>query len=547
MTQIKDLLNSLTLKQKIYIAAVLLAMGASLWWLVNWKKEADFRTLYSGMAVEDAGTLLQKLKESGVEYRLTNNGTSVMVPSARLDELRLDLAREGLPRSGRVGFEIFDRTQFGTTDFAEHINYRRALEGELERTIMVMAEVARARVHITFPEDSVFVQNRRPAKASVLVDLRHSDGLASSSISAITHLLASAVEGLTPDAVSVVDRQGHLLSRPRPNSPNGLVPPDDMLDFRDRLESTMLAKLNQALEPVLGPEHFRTGVTVECDFSTTEESEETLDPSQSVMVTTQRTEENGSGTTPGGIPGTASNLPNPAQRSNSTSGVTRRTENTTYQTSRTVRHVKQPKGTLSRISVAVLVDYDTRWEQQGENMERIVEPPSPERLQTIHDIAAAVVGLNPNRGDQITVEALPFEVNGDLLNPGLNSDGVPSPQTPTGIWGWFTGLGPIGWIAAGVGVFIVGGLMVFLIRGRRRPVPAVQRSPELPASGQTGSAAGHVEGSIDQKLAAQTLMALEAASRDDGMDKVVEALRGAVQKDSTAAAGVVRSWLAESN
>jgi flagellar M-ring protein FliF len=548
MEQLTRLLQSLTLKQKISIVVALAFVGTSLTWLVSWRKEAGFRPLYTNMQSEDAGALLQRLKESGVEYRLTNNSTTVLVPAAQIDELRLELAREGLPKSGRIGFEIFDRTQFGTTDFAEHVNYRRALEGELERTIMALAEVERARVHLTFSKDSVFVESQKPAKASVLIQLRRSNTLASGRVLAITHLIASAVEGLAPEAVSVIDRQGRLLSRPRSNTPDELSPPDTMLEYRERIERAMLAKLNQALEPVLGANHFRAGVTVECDLSSSEETEETVDPSQSVMLTMQKSEEVGAGVVPAGVPGTAANLPNPPPTNTSSTGMTRRTENTTFQTSRKVRNVKQPKGSIQRVAVAVLVDYNVRFEQEGEETRRIVEEPAPERLESIRNIAAAVVGLDVTRGDLLTVEAIPFEPNGTDFENGPGGS-LTDAQPPTGLWGWFSQLDQTLKIAVAGGVIVVVVVLLLVLRRLFRKVGAsVSQATRasLPSGSNTGRA--NLEQDTALTLQEQTLKALETASHsEEGMETIVMALRKAVQQDSAAAAGVVRSWMVERN
>src|SRR6478672_4911933 len=210
------ILANLSTRQRITILVVAIAIGAGLYSLVQWKKEADFRPLFTGLAPEDAAGIVQKLKEAGTEYRLPEGGGSVLVPSARLADLRLTMASAGLPKSGRIGFELFDKVNLGATEFTEHINYRRALEGELERSVMSMAEVEQARVHLTFPKDSVFLDAQQPAKASVLVKTRPGARLSPQNVVAIDHLVASAVEGLAPDAVSVLDMNGNLLGRPRP-------------------------------------------------------------------------------------------------------------------------------------------------------------------------------------------------------------------------------------------------------------------------------------------------------------------------------------------
>jgi len=234
-----------------------------------------------------------------------------MVPSARVAELRLEMASADLPRTGRIGFELFDKTNLGTTDFAEHVNYRRAIEGELERSVMALAEVECGRVHVTFAKDSVFLDSRQPAKASVLVKLKPGARLTPQNVTAIQHLTASAVESLSPDAVSVLNMDGTLLSKPRrdPDSESGAS--GAMADYRQALEKEYLAKIKATLDPLLGPEKYRTGVSLDCDFTSGEQSEETFDPNRSVMVSSQKTEDASGITSPSGVPGTASNLPRP--------------------------------------------------------------------------------------------------------------------------------------------------------------------------------------------------------------------------------------------
>src|ERR1039457_3395401 len=391
----KRLLNTLTWKQSLSILIAAGAVVAALVAFSHWHEERDFRPLYSALSAEDAAAILAKVRENGSEFRLSDNGTVVLVPSAKVAELRLQLAASGIPKSGRIGFELFDKTNFGASDFAEQINYHRALEGELERSVMALAEVEQARIHITFPKDSVFLESRQPAKASVLVKLRPGARLSPQNVSAICQLTASAVEGLQADGVSVVDMRGNLLSRPRkPASPGDAEPSDAILEYRQQIERDLLTKINTTLEPLLGAYKFRAGVSVECDFTSGEQSEETFDPAKSVMVTSQRTEDMTGVNQASGVPGTASTLPRPTSRPGSASGgVTRRTESVAYQSSRTIRHVKLPQGNLKHMSVSVLVDHAVRWEGSGPKAKRIVEPPTPEKLKVIKDLVAGIVGL----------------------------------------------------------------------------------------------------------------------------------------------------------
>jgi flagellar M-ring protein FliF len=428
MEQLRKLIAALSLRQKVSIVLASVLVGGALFGFVRWKKEGDFKPLYTSLAPEDAAAVVQRLKETGVEYRINDSGNSVSVPSERVAELRLEMAGAGLARSGRIGFELFDKPNFGATDFTEHVNFRRALEGELERSVASIGEVESARVHLTFARESLFAESRQPAKASVMLKLRTGAQLSPSNVTAISHLLASAVEGLAPEAVSVLDMRGNLLSRPRKGGLNQEGDASEAtLDYQQKIERDLLAKIESTLDPLLGPGKFRAGVSAECDFSSGEQSEETFDPTRSVMVTSQKTEDVGTSGGAGGLPGTASNLPNAPEAQQRTrgpvSGMQRRTENVAYQSSRVVKRLRLPQGAIKRLSVSVLVDHQLRWEGTGEQAKRNLTPPPPETMKVIRDLVSGVTGLNTNRGDQLIVEALPFEST-------LNSEPPPSTATP---------------------------------------------------------------------------------------------------------------------
>src|SRR5580693_4576407 len=240
MDQFKRLAGNFSVGQRwtILIAGILVGLGV--YALVNWERERDFRPLYTSLSPEDASVVVQKLKESATPFRLTNNGATISVPEDKVAELRLEMAGAGVPKNGRIGFEIFDKANFGMTDFAEHINYRRALEGELERSVMSIAQVEQARVHISFPQESVFTESRAPAKASVLVKIRPGDALPDSAMPAITNLISSAVEGLAPESVSVLDMRGNLLNRAkRANGSSGADISDSALEYRHKVEQDL--------------------------------------------------------------------------------------------------------------------------------------------------------------------------------------------------------------------------------------------------------------------------------------------------------------------
>ncbi len=565
--QLRRLVGGLTLRQKLSLVAAAALVGGGLYGLARWNRERDFRPLYTGIAAEDAGQILSRLRESGVAYRVGDNGTTILVPSAQVAETRLQLAAAGLPRSGRIGFELFDQTNFGVTDFAEQVNYHRALEGELERSVMALREVERARVHITLPRDSVFLESRRPAKASVLVQLRPGAELAPPSVQALCHLLASAVEGLEPEAVSVLDMRGRLLNRPRRRGAADLPEPSEaVLAYRQSIEKELLAKIESTLEPVLGLDGFRAGVSVDCDFTSGEQSEEIFDPSKSVMTSAQRTEDVSGAATPGGVPGTASNLPRPTSRPGAGAvGNTRRMENITYQSSRTVRRLRLPQGAVKRISVSLLVDYDARWEGEGENARRVLEPPPPEKIKAIRELTAAAVGLKPDRGDQLIVESLPFETTVNQPPPGS----LPPAPAPGGRE-WAPGLGrlladrqTLLLAGAGAGVLllilaIAVGMLLRRRRRRRRQAVTVTAPPELAAApgkpealeqapdvGQTMQQRLAEHAAMKARLDDEALQSLKLPVATKKTEVLVKHISEEAQKNPAAMAQLVRTWLNE--
>jgi flagellar M-ring protein FliF len=561
MEQLRKLVAALSLKQRIMIVLTAIAAVALISGLVHWKHESDFRPLFTGMAPEDAATIVTKLKESSAEYRLSDNGTTVLVPVARVDELRLEMAGAGLPKTGRIGFELFDKSNLGITDFTEHVNYRRALEGELERSIRSLSEVQEARVHVTFPRDSVFLESREPAKASVLVHLRLGAHLSAQNVVAVTHLVASAVEGLTPESVSVLDMSGNLLSRSRKPSVDGGDNSEGALEYRQQVEKDLLAKVNSTLEPLLGEGKFRAGVSVDCDFTSGEQSDEIFDPARSVMVTSQKTEDIAGGSQTSGIPGTASNLPRPASRPGASgSSVARRTENVTYQSTRMVRHTKLPQGTIKRISASLLLDQDVRW--QGKT--KVLVPPTPEKLKAIHDLVAGAIGLSTERGDQLVIESLPFEqtlVSEPPLPP------APMPVPPKNWLDTFTVDRRI-LIGVAVAVLLIVLVPVLLLRkGRPQEAAAVATQPAIAAPGAVLLSPAEVaaereqitraaEENVQQQIKQQTDQKQKfLAEMQDKLrlppvtTKKVEVLRqhlkDSVKTDAALAASVLRGWLEE--
>lgn len=563
MDQWKKIIGSLSVRQRAMIGVTALAVVLAMVGFSRWRHDADFIPLFTGMAAEDAGAVIQRLKESAVEYRLKEgDGTTILVPSANLAELRLQMAGAGLPKTGRAGFELFDRTNLGTTDFAEHINYARAIEGELERSIRYIKEVEQARVHLTFPKDSVFVESRQPAKASVLLQLKPGSKISSQNVLAICHLVSSAVEGLTPDAVSIVDSRGSLLSKPRKHGPEADMP-DDAAEYREKLERDLLGKVQTTLEPLLGADRFRASVAVECDLTSGEEQEERYDPEQTVMLSSTHTEESSGSSSTSGVPGPASSLPRPAKPVAGGNSTMRRSETIGYQPSKTVRHTRIPQGAVKRVSVALLIDHNVRWEtKDGKQVRTLVAPP-PETLKSVRELVSAVMGLSVERGDQLVVESLPFEST--LTAGSISNETAPAPTNARPSWDFLSKL-PVELrdvrILAGAGVaailVLVGlGFGLKKILGRKKaPAPAVGvNSPQKLASGADklalDSAADDYKKQLEtvaeqkRKMLTEAQEKLKAPVHTEKAEVLVGYLRESIQKDATNAATAIRQWLHE--
>ena len=534
MNQLKQLLEQIPTRQKILIVAMACLVAGGLFFGLRWNKERDLRPLFTNLASDDAGAVVEKLRSSSVEYKVADNGT-IFVPSSRVAELRLDMASAGLPKSGRLGFELFDKQNFGASEFDEQVRLRRAIEGELERSVMTLTGVESARVHVTFSKDSVFSDLRQPAKASVLVKLRPGTTLSAQNISSIEHLAASAVEGLQPEAVSVVDMNGNLLGKPRASLDADVGASSASLEYRQSLEHDLLAKIRSTLDPLLGSEKYRAGVTLECDFTSGEQSEETFDPDHSVILTAQKSEDSAGSSSSGGVPGTASNLPRPVPPSPSGRGaVSRKTENIAYQTSRVVKHLKLPQGSVKRVSVAILLDQGLHWEGAGSSARRVLDPPSADKLKVVKDVVSGVIGYQQERGDQVLVETLPFDATLAVPAPeDLTRNVVRQAPKPGGgleeLAARLKSLPRVWLFAGGCTLLFVLVAIVLLTRAlfkKKGVVPAVQVGGAPALAGPTGASAqlpALNQGEFEAKAMAQ--LAENRQAREQAESDVLQSLK----------------------
>ena len=389
--QIIAFARGLTLKQKLLIGGGGLLVAGMLAFFVALMNKPDFKPLASGLSTADAQSLNNKLAAKGIKSQVTPEGTGVEVISEQLDKARLEVAGDGMPSGGRLGYELFDKPNWMGSDFAEKVNYQRALEGELERTIGSIQEVESARVHLVLERESLFTDRERDAKASVVLKLKRQ--LTPENASAITQLVASAVDGLNPANVSLVSADGRFPLQPKSKGPFGLTDGD--------LEETLTQQLIATLEPVLGADHVKANVRVEYDTSTSDETKEIYDPNSAVAITKQTSHERAQGMGMNGIPGTASNVPStttaiPKPTVTATeAGPSSESESATYAVNRTVHHMSQPAGSIKRISAAVMLDAGTKAR-------------TPEEIKQIEAIATAALGIDTKRGDSIVVESISF-------------------------------------------------------------------------------------------------------------------------------------------
>lgn len=413
LEQLKSFTSKFTLTQLIaLVATFVLVVGlvaGSAWWL----NKGDYVLLFDDMDADSAGQVVTRLKSMKVPYQLDAGGRAIRVRSESVDELRIDLSSQGMPQSGRIGFEIFDRTAFGATEFLEKVNYRRALEGEIARTISTISEVSSARVHIAMGKDSLFGESR-PAKASVVLKLRGQRPLASSSIAGISNLVAASVEGLRPESVVIVDSFGRPLARPTEddNDPMGAA----QLERQQRLERDMSTRVIALLEPVVGADRVRVNVALKLNPQTSEETEERWDPNTVVRSRQLSTDQANLPGALGQAAGVRSNMPQqpndpkPQTASAAGAGTSRTAETTNFEVSKTTRHVVRPPGEVARLSVAVILDDDQQQKKEQDGTAKTVRVARPrEELQKIHGLVAAAVGFDMMRGDQLTVENVSFD------------------------------------------------------------------------------------------------------------------------------------------
>ncbi|UJD95159.1 flagellar basal body M-ring protein FliF [Lelliottia amnigena] len=544
-------MNRLRANPKIPLIVAGAAAIAILVAMVLWAKSPDYRTLYSNVSDQDGGAIVTQLTQLNIPYRFADNGGAIEVPADKVHELRLRLAQQGLPKGGAVGFELLDQEKFGISQFSEQINYQRALEGELARTIETLGPVKTARVHLAMPKPSLFVREQKNPSASVTVTLEPGRALDEGQISAVTHLVSSAVAGLPTGNVTVVDQSGHLLTQSNTSSRDLN---DAQLKYANDVEGRIQRRIEAILGPIVGSSNIHAQVTAQINFDNKEQTEEQYSPNgdaaQAVMRSRQlNTTEQIGGQNPGGVPGALSNQPAPAnsapistppanqqngqqngqqnnQQQQTTSTAANagprnssRNETTNYEVDRTIRHTKMNVGDVQRLSVAVVVNYKTL--PDGKPL-----PLTTDQMKQIEDLTREAMGFTEKRGDSLNVVNSPFtatdETGGEL--PFWQQQSFIEQMLSAGRW---------------LLVLIVAWL---LWRKAIRP-QLTRRAEEAKAAQEMMSARQDIEEAVEVRLSKDEQTQQRRVNQRLGAEVMSQRIREMSDNDPRVVALVIRQWM----
>lgn len=378
--------------------------------LIFTANRTEYKPLYGNLSNEDAGEIMNRLKEQKVPNRISDDGKTILVPASRVYELRMALASDGLPQGGGVGFELFDRKNFGMTEFVQKLNYQRAMQGELSRTIAQISGVEQARIHLALPERSLFKENEKAPSASVVLKMKSARALSEGEVQGIVHLVASSVEGMDPDRITVIDDRGKMLNRPGASDQASRIAAT-MMETQRNIEQQAEERLQSLLDKVVGSGKSAARITVALDTKNLEKYEERYDPQAAVVRSEQKSAQTESAPVPSGVPGVQSNVGKTPVPPPVPSGGSKNDQTTNYEISRTESRIVAPAGSLTRISVAVLVDgkYEKVAGKKKGTPQMKYLPRTPDELQKIEALVKSAVGFDAVRGDQVTVANIPFQ------------------------------------------------------------------------------------------------------------------------------------------
>jgi len=518
--------------------------------MVLWAKQPDYRTLFSNLSDQDGGAIVTQLTQMNVPYRFSDNGGALEVPADKVHELRLRLAQQGLPKGGAVGFELLDQEKFGISQFSEQVNYQRALEGELARTIETLGPLKSARVHLAMPKPTLFVREQKAPSASVTVNLQPGRALDEGQISAVVHLVSSAVAGLPPGNVTLVDQMGRLLTKSN-TSDRDLN--DAQLKYATDVENRVQSRIEAILGPIVGTSNVHAQVTAQIDFADKEQTEEQYRPNgdaaQAVMRSRQVNENlQIGGPNAGGVPGALSNQPAPANTApinapaqnqqngqqgaqqqqtaaatNAGPRTSSRNETTNYEVDRTIRHTKMNTGDVQRLSVAVVVNYKTL--PDGKPL-----PLTTEQMKQIEDLTREAMGYSEKRGDTLNVVNSPFSAVDDT------SGELPFWQKQA-----FIEL----LIEAGRWLLVV--IVAWLLWRKAVRPQLVRRAEEAKALQERTLLREETQEAVEVRLSKDEQMQQRRANQRMGAEVMSQRIREMSDNDPRVVALVIRQWMSNEN
>jgi flagellar M-ring protein FliF len=535
LKQLTDFWAGLPTPKRIALVAVMTVVLTGVMAISVLGSRETYGTLYSELGTEDAAAIVEKLKTSQVPYHLEAGGTRIEVPEERIPGLRLELAAGGLPHGGSVGFEIFDRSKIGATEFEQQVNLRRALEGELARSVMSIDGVKAARVHLVLPERRLFAAREETASASVVVKLENAHNFGRKEVAAVVHLVAAAVPTLSKDRVSVVSTEGVTLHRPSSDTQGG----GDLADVSAEQARVMAGQLESdaqaQLERVLGPGNADVRVNLWLDNSAREKTEELYEPTKTALRSEHKVEEGVANGDAGvaGVPGAKTNLPDAqgegpvAEEKPAGAGTGAvRSQTRNWEVQKVVQKTTTPAGDIRRLSVAVLLN--GRYTKKGDK--QVFAPIPPDEVKSLEETVKRAVGFNQDRGDTVTVQATQFAK--------LDADDLSAPVS------FFSNKPWLPYAVAGLALVLVLGSLVLVFR-TKKPLPASAPAPalvdplkalaELGSGPELAEAAAQLPEAERQRLLEEPQIAGEIRAH---------ALELAA-KDPATAAVVLKAWLSE--
>lgn len=544
-TMIRKLRSNNSLVVAMMFAAAALAVIIALF---IWADAPQYRVLFSNLIEADGGRIIGELDKRAVPYRFSEGGNAILVPESDVHLLRLQLAEQGLPNGAGVGFELMDNQSFGISQFAEQLNFQRGLEGELVRSIQSLGPVMEARIHLALAKDSVFVRDREPAKASVLVTLHPGRVLDPGQVNAIVHLVSSSVSGLATDNITVVDQRGNLLT--------GSAHPDaslerTQLDHIQEVESTYQKRIENTLAPLFGQDNIRVQVAAQIDFSSREETVERYAPNQDGAQAAVRSAQWSSSldgnSSAGGIPGALSNTP-PAMSSGKNSKGKKgeesankavsnlQQENTVnYELDRNIIHIQHQSARIERLTSAVVINYRSELDEEGNS---VAKPLTEDELQQVNLLVKQAMGFSEQRGDQVQIVNSPFSE--PVTAPVVEEVEPPFWKT---VGGQQLILTLARYLAAAIGALVLFQIVLrplmkkHLTEAPARQAPGQQPRLEFDVAAATGT-------SVSETISEAPRKSLDGRRRKaSSYEQSIDELKRAAKDDPRLLAMIVRAWM----